>query len=576
MKIFYVFVLLIISLQSFAQYDSVSKLSYPEKFQAISNLFAPYWSDHHLDTVAFDKVSNALLHHADKDAKETKWMLLQISLIRFAPLFGGKDSARSFYIVDSLLKKAAALNFLQLQAVLHLRKAWIYEHHHNYTPSIQEYLWYYDLRKKLQRNAIPYNDNYIMYSMALRYYKFKDYETAIKYALESYNDKDPLWIKQLTTNLIGLIYLKSNKIDSSKYWFQKSLDIALDALGPSKIWQGIVKGNMAYCWYEEGNYSKAKPLLEEAIAITTTEKVWDNVSSFASTLADIYIKEGNATGALAMLNTSKNACYINGDLNCYIKLHTGLANYYKKIGNAQQALFHQDSMLHYEKIFTKEFDINLKIKGELANDIARRKEEEIANKAEMNKQKLLRYSLMGALLLAMVIAILMYNRQRLRHKVKQQQLENNAIKAHEELSVANAQLEDFTQHLKEKNELIERFTIEIENLQTTSKNTLTEQQLHILETLRNAAILTDDDWEHFRRMFEKAHPGFFIRLREKFDNISQAETRFMALSKLKLTNKEMAGMLGVSTDAIRSIKSRLKKKLYLSEDTDFEFLAAEV
>ena len=79
-------------------------------------------------------------------------------------------------------------------------------------------------------------------------------------------------------------------------------------------------------------------------------------------------------------------------------------------------------------------------------------------------------------------------------------------------------------------------------------------------------MLTDDDWKNFVRLFDTVHEGFLNRLKEKLPGLSPAETRFVALSKLRLNNKEMAAMLGVSTDAIRQTRSRLKRKLNLIDE----------
>ncbi len=88
-----------------------------------------------------------------------------------------------------------------------------------------------------------------------------------------------------------------------------------------------------------------------------------------------------------------------------------------------------------------------------------------------------------------------------------------------------------------------------------------ETDNHTLQLLQNSVLLTDENWRDFTHLFEKVNEGFFQRLKEKLPGLSPAETRFAALVKLQLSNKEMASMLGVGTEAIRQIRSRLKKKL---------------
>ncbi len=66
------------------------------------------------------------------------------------------------------------------------------------------------------------------------------------------------------------------------------------------------------------------------------------------------------------------------------------------------------------------------------------------------------------------------------------------------------------------------------------------------------------------------HAGFLDRAYAGIPNLTRAEARFLALGKLKLSNREMAGMLGVSAQAVRNYKYRIRKKLNLSEEGDID------
>ena len=87
-----------------------------------------------------------------------------------------------------------------------------------------------------------------------------------------------------------------------------------------------------------------------------------------------------------------------------------------------------------------------------------------------------------------------------------------------------------------------------------------------------ATILTEDDWKKFRQLFEKVYPGFFIHLKESIPDLSATDTRLLALTKLKLPSKDMASMLGVSYDAVKKAKQRLRKKINLPDEEDLEDL----
>ena len=76
----------------------------------------------------------------------------------------------------------------------------------------------------------------------------------------------------------------------------------------------------------------------------------------------------------------------------------------------------------------------------------------------------------------------------------------------------------------------------------------------------------------FGQLFEKVHSGYLYRVKEKIPGLTPAETRLMALVKLQLSTKEMAAVLGISPNSVRSTWSRLRKKLNLPEEGTMEEL----
>lgn len=170
----------------------------------------------------------------------------------------------------------------------------------------------------------------------------------------------------------------------------------------------------------------------------------------------------------------------------------------------------------------------------------------------------------GLVVLAVMIvgmSLLFVNRQKLKRKMAEEAAKNTRERAQQ-------QIDSLTRSISEKNELIERVSAELEKRGKTSEIAGTEYDL--LHEMKQAILLTDEQWETFKNDFEKVHKGYIIRLREKIPDITPAETRFFVLSKLRLSNKEMAGMLGISTQAIRVMKHRLMKKLQIEEDADLD------
>jgi len=143
-------------------------------------------------------------------------------------------------------------------------------------------------------------------------------------------------------------------------------------------------------------------------------------------------------------------------------------------------------------------------------------------------------------------------------------MEQENLRMEQEVASAKDQLKMFTENIVEKTTLIEKLESQIKGKEATS-----EQQTIIAE-LGRQTILTEDDWNKFKSLFEKIYPGFFINLKEKFPDITLAEQRMAALTRLQLTPKQMASMLGISVDSVHKTRQRLRQRLHISPGSSLE------
>jgi CHASE3 domain sensor protein len=129
------------------------------------------------------------------------------------------------------------------------------------------------------------------------------------------------------------------------------------------------------------------------------------------------------------------------------------------------------------------------------------------------------------------------------------------------------QLQLYSNNIIEKTELIHRLNEEIQSLKTFSTN---QPHVESFSKALNATILTDDDWEEFKKTFEEVYPNFFATLRLRFPEITASELRLSALIKMNLSLKEAANSLGISADSVKKSRYRLKKKIALPEEDSLE------
>ena len=136
--------------------------------------------------------------------------------------------------------------------------------------------------------------------------------------------------------------------------------------------------------------------------------------------------------------------------------------------------------------------------------------------------------------------------------------------AENEMAAAKEQLNMFTQSIIGKTKLIEQLEQQVASKQ------LTDEQQKLANELSHQTILTEEDWEKFKTLFEKIYPGFFLKLKETMPDITVAEQRMAAFTRLHLNVKQMASVLGISTDSVYKIRQRLRKRLQLNDEVNIE------
>ncbi len=127
-----------------------------------------------------------------------------------------------------------------------------------------------------------------------------------------------------------------------------------------------------------------------------------------------------------------------------------------------------------------------------------------------------------------------------------------------EAKVNQTKLEEFTRHLLEKSQLITALQAQVNAANHPQELLRTEKR----EQLYHTNILTQADWEMFKSRFEQAYPGFQEKLETHYPQLSPNELRLLLLAKIGLTTAtEVASMLGISAEAVRKARHRLRKKL---------------
>lgn len=567
--------IIVISLQCsnlFAQHINVKELlhkTYAQRYGQLDTLFygSNFW---HLDSsTAFSRIEE-LAALAKKEGDEELFLENTIIAISYKRHSGRHNVQHYIATLKNLLEIAIDKKLIQLQ----IRCCYLLSNefyvNDKFGEMFEYQLQFYNLLKHPQAKDFPFT-KWCIASIGSSYYSFQDYEMALRYYWEanvlpsSYRDFETVDVN----NSLGLVHRQLGHYDSAHFYFDKALNEAERV--QQKDWVHIVKGNIGITYYLQKNYAIAVPLLREDIAGSLRIKDYENASNSIIKLADIF-EQTNKKDSAWLLCQQVRGLIAAGTWHPYrhlLPLYKLMGKLALQKGNTtlsysymDSAFVAQDSLANRRKLLLLEH--------------ARHKVEVKKHESEIAEKKLdiqSRNFTIIVLVLTMFIAMLLINRQTIRRK------RLLAEKKFSDTNLENAQsrLAAFTKTLHEKNVLLEKAAEEISRLQQVDSpqdaGTVSNQ---VVEDLYSSTILTDEEWEDFKELFEQVHAGFLVRLKEKLPELSPAEIRFMALTKLKLDNKEMANALGIGASGMRNYRYRLRKKLNIAEEDGLEKLVETI
>jgi DNA-binding CsgD family transcriptional regulator len=111
---------------------------------------------------------------------------------------------------------------------------------------------------------------------------------------------------------------------------------------------------------------------------------------------------------------------------------------------------------------------------------------------------------------------------------------------------------------------------------TTSKLKLSKKDsTAISNEFRSTELMNKNLWEEFDLHFNETYPGFYKALLEKHPDLTQNELKLCAFLKLNLNTKEIATITQKNPHSIEAMRSRIRQKMHLDRDTNFNLVLAQ-
>jgi len=455
----------------------------------------------------------------------------------------------------------------------------------------------YILTLKLLENALIqssiHHDSLNIYKINQRlgnlFYEWNDFDKTYYYYKEAQKVANLLNDDNLIAgayNNLGTVFSTQQLWDSSLLYYKKSQKIYLKQEDTLSI--AGTNNNIGTIYHHKKRYKESIKFYKDAFYLMQKMMSYDNAAVFALNISVGYKSLLQKDSALHYLQKAEK---ISKRLNL-IKLNMRIANsyallyqvfkdyksaneYFNQYYTLKDSLYNlqkHEQIIEWQKRYESE-------KQQNTIDLLQKQNE--IDAVNLRKQNIVIYSISSAALLALVILFMIIRQNKLKTKVLESKQINLTIEQEKLISTQKLQetknqllldkihhkereLVSSTMHILQKNELIQKLKIELDVINKTLDNDSLNKFSREMKGLSTQSGM----WDNFSYHFEQVHPHFFIALKKLFPQLTQNDLKIAAFIKIGLNNKEIASLMQIAPDSIKSSKKRLKKKLHLSPQED--------
>ena len=427
----------------------------------------------------------------------------------------------------------------------------------NYEKSLEYFLKAYDFYKK-EKDTERFKNvlQVLTINIASTYSLLSDYKKARTYYYDHINnplfDKKSRYGIQLYQN-IGTNYKREKDYDNAELWLKKGLESAIENKY-STIKNDILL-DLCKTFLIQNKNKEAKDFYDR---IDTETYTWDKDYY----LGAIYLGMNRLEEAESLLlqNIKEKQSALKR-MNAFLKLSEVYSKrqMWEKALNSKERYYRiKDSIdIERNKSVIKNNELGFKlIEEEMSN-----KQLETDNKLLQSKNRIQSYVLIGVIILSLVgvfCFFLLVKNLRINRKLKE--LKKNEKKLLEDkVQLRENELNMTLIAISSRQKMLSEIKKEINQL---SNNDVQVQQLR---NKINTLIINGNNLSAISDRIESRYPGIVTKLKDKCPNLSDTEIKYCIFTKLNLTNKETAIILGVSADTVKTSRSRIKRKINVSE-----------
>ena len=171
--------------------------------------------------------------------------------------------------------------------------------------------------------------------------------------------------------------------------------------------------------------------------------------------------------------------------------------------------------------------------------------------------------LVGSLLTITIIAFLLYRKDR---HLKERQARIRELEQERMLTLQQNEIDSTKMAHATTQEQMESFANEMRRISSEMPKNLRVKLMHGINRMEE--YREQDQWENFEQSFSRQYNGFIEQLLQKYPSLSPIEVKICMLIRVGLTNREISDTLHLADNTVRTYRTRMRKKLNLTENDD--------
>jgi DNA-binding CsgD family transcriptional regulator len=139
---------------------------------------------------------------------------------------------------------------------------------------------------------------------------------------------------------------------------------------------------------------------------------------------------------------------------------------------------------------------------------------------------------------------------------------------HKEKELANS-----TMYIIQKNNILNKIITDLKNLTGITEDDHLKSKINSSIKRINKEIDNEKQWQVFDTYVEQVHEELFLKLKEKYPELSPRELKLCAYLRMNISSKEIATLMNISTRGVEISRYRIRKKLELDRNANLtEFM----